>query len=99
MQDRGISRVPVVEDGEIRGVVSEADLLTGLVSSSVGPDAPIEKVMSARFSVVGPTAPLGSLLQTVRDYDIAIVKDETGIRGVITRIDLLSFLTDSLLKS
>ena len=96
MQDRGISRVPVIDANRVCGVVAESDVLTGLVAGSISPDDPVEKVMSARFAVVDPSEPLPSLLQVVRDSDIAVVMDADALAGVITKIDLIAFLTDSL---
>jgi len=94
MQELGISQIPVVDGDEPVGVVTESDLLNGLCSSSISPVDPVDKILSARFAQLPADAPLETLVDTLERAPLVIIRDDSGVAGVITKIDLLTHLTE-----
>jgi cystathionine beta-synthase len=97
LASRGISQLPVVEHGKLKGIVAEVDLLRHLVSGHKTLDSPIDELIEGDYATVTPNTKL-ELLQTVLgDAKVAIVEDGDRVVGIVTKIDLISFLArDSL---
>lgn len=88
----GISQLPVVEGGRLRGIVAEVDLLRGLVSGAMTPETPIGDLVENDYATVTLNTKV-ELLQTIlADNKVAIVEDDDGVVGVVTKIDVIDFL-------
>lgn len=98
MQAHGISQLPVVDDrGEIVGVVGERDVLGAMFDprrAAAGGDA-VADLASNRLAVVEPGTTLSVLGRIFADTDLAVVRSGATLLGVLTKIDLIAFLTDS----
>ena len=77
-------------------VVDESDLLLKVHADAAQFRQPVRAAMTAAPQTLPPTASLAQL-QTVLDRGlVAIIADETGFHGLITRFDLLNHLRRKL---
>ena len=92
MKQQGISQLPVVADGKLRGVVAEVDLLRALVSGNITLDSPIAEVLEDDYATVTPNTRVELLQSVLADAKVAIVEDGDEVVGIVTKIDLIDFL-------
>lgn len=95
----GISQLPVVEGGRLRGIVAEVDLLRGLVSGAMTPETPIGDLVENDYATVTPNTKVELLQSILAEAKIAIVEQEDEIIGIVTKIDVIDFLASRSAKS
>jgi cystathionine beta-synthase len=98
MKANDISQLPVVgAGGQLLGIVSERDVLTRMLEPDQGhaADETIESITSNRVAAVEPGTTLEVLGQIFAQGDVAVVRSEGRVSAVITKIDLIDYLTQS----
>lgn len=93
MRAEGVSQLPVIAQGEIVGVVSEADLLRPLFAGEIKASDSIKKLVKPDFSLVEDTDPIARLNDLFSAGKVAIVPEAGKAKYVLTKIDLISFLS------
>src|SRR5262249_38544223 len=104
MKEHDVSQIPVVGDGNrLVGMVTEVNLLKYLLSSQGGDTAsqPIGSLdlVERNVATVTPDMPLEAVMSLFNTNSVAVVVDsidgdEAGRAvGILTKIDMLSFLT------
>lgn len=97
MRHYDISQVPVTnEQHELLGLVREVDLLKFMLNSAQqGVETSLEdaKIITANIATVEGTAPLESLMDILSAQDVAVVKQGDHVRDIITKIDMIDFLS------
>jgi len=107
MQREGIDQIPVISaSGDILGVLTESKLMSSLIRNKATPSDPVEKFLYKQFKKVDTSAKLGDISRMLdRDHFVLItstqrcyqsdgsVSDKTTIFSIVTRIDLLNFIT------
>jgi cystathionine beta-synthase len=88
----GISQLPVVEHGKLRGIVAEVDLLRALVSGDKKLDTPIGDLIESEYATVTPNTKIDLLQGVLADAKVAIVEDGDEVVGIVTKIDVIDFL-------
>ena len=95
MKEHSISQLPVMDDGKLTGMITEFALLEHMVRGSAGADDPIEPLVSKeQMEVVSPRNSLEALAEVFNRGHIAVVLDEQSVSGIVTKIDLISFLAE-----
>ncbi len=92
MKTRGISQLPVVDDGKLRGIVAEVDLLRVLVAGGKTLDCSIADLVESEYATVTPNTKVELLQGVLADAKVAIVEDGELVLGIVTQIDLIDFL-------
>ena len=92
MKSHGISQVPVLENGKLRGMVQEVDLLRHLVQGRGTLDSSIAGIVESDYATVTQSTKVELLQGVLTDAKIAIVLDREAVIGVVTKIDLIDFL-------
>ena len=92
MKRLSISQLPVVENGKLRGIVAEVDLLRHLVSGMKTLDSPIGDLAESDYATVTPDTKIELLQSALADARVAIVMDRDDVKGIVTKIDLIDFL-------
>ncbi len=87
-----VSQVPVLEGGEVVGIIDESDLLLAVYDNQAGFREPVRSAMTARLETVDSKASLESLLPIFAQGHVVIVKHQGEFAGLITRIDLINHL-------
>jgi predicted transcriptional regulator len=92
MEERGISQVPVLEDGIPVGCVSETALVTAMDRGTFPRDMVllVKDYMESGFPTVPPEADLTTVVHILQNNHAVLVVDRGNIQGVITKHDLIS---------
>lgn len=100
MKDHNVSQLPVVnDDGRLVGLVSEIDLLNHMLLSNHvhQPNETIEGMINTNVPIVGPNAQLETLMSLIKDRAaVVIVNHEDQVEGILTKIDILDFLSSQI---
>jgi cystathionine beta-synthase len=87
-----VSQLPVLQKGEVVGIIDESDLLLAVYDNEAAFREPVRSAMTARLETVDSSASLESLLPIFAQGHVVIVKHEGAFAGLITRIDLINHL-------
>jgi cystathionine beta-synthase len=104
LREYGVSQMPVVGAeppvmaGEVAGSVSERELLSAVFEGRASLADAVGTHMSPPLPIIGAGELVSSLAKTLRDLDAVMVVEEGKPVGVITRYDLLGFLSDGALR-
>jgi len=92
MKKHGISQLPVADQGRLAGIVTEADLLEGLVDGRMRMETSLAEAMNRRVSTVSPDDPSSVLGGCFHRGEAALVVEDGRVVAVLTKIDLIDFL-------
>ena len=104
LREYGVSQMPVVGAeppvmaGEVAGSVSERELLSAVFEGRANLADAVGLHMSPPLPIIGAGEQVSSLAKTLRDLDAVMVVEEGKPVGVVTRYDLLGFLSDGALR-
>jgi len=87
-----VSQLPVVDDGQIVGLIDESDILLGLFEDKDSFQMKVSSVMVASLETVAPTASIETIVELFKQDKVAIVADGDTFYGLITQIDLINHL-------
>jgi len=93
LKSHGISQVPVIHDGKLRGLVHEVDVLRHLLAGKVTQDSSIADIIESDYATVTPATKVELLKGVLGDAKLAVVMDGDSVVGVVTKIDLIDYLT------
>lgn len=96
MKQRDVSQLPIVTpDGDLAGLVSEVDLLNHMLLADHRhrPDETIESILTAQVVTISPDTPLEGVMAAVASGQAAIVVEERKVVGILTKIDILVYLS------
>ena len=99
LQKYGVSQMPVVKAeppvmlGEVAGAVSERELTDLVFSGAASLVDRVDMHMSAPLPLIGTGESLETARAALRDHDALLVVDDGNPVGVLTRHDLLGYLT------
>ncbi len=95
MEERGISQLPVLEQGMPVGCISEGAILKAVEEgrSPKGHTAYIRDFMESGFPTVPPDADLNTIVHILQNNHAVLVVDRGMIQGVITKHDLIPLIT------
>lgn len=99
MREHKIRHLPVLDGGQITGLVSERDLLLVESLPGVNPtDVRVEEAMSQGVFTIDPDTAVGEVVETMieRKLGSAVVCESTRVVGVFTTIDALRALHELL---
>lgn len=91
-----VSQLPVLEQGRLVGVVDESDLLLKVHGDPARFKDAVAGAMSPAPQTLAPGAGLSALQDVLDRGLVAIIADEQGFHGLITRFDLLNHLRRKL---
>ena len=100
LREYHVSQMPVVNaeppvmSGEVSGAVSERDLLEALFTGRAHLADSVGKHMGPGLPLVGAGEPVSTARHELEKSDAVLVVEDGKPVGVLTRADLLSFLTD-----
>lgn len=94
LKENGISQLPVVDDHEKPiGIVHEVDVLHALQGGQASLTSPISSVAHEIGGLIYPKARIEELYRIFETDKVAIVVDANRIVGIISKIDMIDFLS------
>ncbi len=99
MRTHGIRHLPVLEGGQLLGILSNRDVYLIETLQDVDPaKVTVEEAMSAEPYSVTPDASLSEVVSTMAEhkYGAAVVMKGREVVGIFTTIDALHVLADRL---
>ena len=96
MKERDISQLPVVDEGKLVGMVNEVELLNHMLFSTRphSPDETIKDLIIRSVTTVDVDTPMEVLMSLFGTARVAVALDNEQVVGIITKIDLLDFLSE-----
>ena len=91
-----VSQLPVLDGERLSGVIDESDLLMKVHDDAALFRSPVASAMTSKLRTLAPGASLGELEDVLDRGLVAIVADDAGFYGLITRVDLLNHLRRKL---
>jgi cystathionine beta-synthase len=96
MKEHGVSQLPVLDGDRLVGIVTESDLLAKLVEGRASLSSAVAEVMFRNVSTVHVNDDAGSLRRLFADGLVGVAVDDSNhVHGVVTKMDLVDFLTNS----
>ncbi len=94
MKRDGISQMPVLAaDGSAMGMLHEYDLLNGLVAGHSKLSDAIDALIAPLQGTVTNETTIAQLRQVFAQDNVAVVRDGQKVTGIVTKIDLIEFLS------
>ena len=94
MKARGISQLPVVENGRLVGILTESDVLGKLVDGRAGLDSKVAEVMFRNVKTVTEDDDASTLTKLFGEGLVAVVVDDAkAVKGIVTKLDHVDYLT------
>ena len=94
MTSRNISQLPVIAEGDCVGHVTDATLMARVVENPSVLDLPVQELMDPPLPVIDEHVPLEAVTRLLtRQNPAVLVRHEGALAGIITRFDVLSYLT------
>jgi cystathionine beta-synthase len=104
LREYGVSQMPVVGAeppvmaGEVAGSVSERELLSAVFEGRAKLADAVSVHMSPPLPLIGAGELVSTAAKTLRECDAVMVVEEGKPVGVLTRHDLLGFLSDGIIR-
>ncbi len=99
LKEHAVSQIPIIDDnGRPIKIVNEVDLLRGLQSADVNQDSPITDIATEIGGLIYPKARIEELYRIFETNDVAIVVDRQELLGIITKIDVIDYLSKQIGK-
>jgi cystathionine beta-synthase len=92
LKQLGISQLPVVDKGKLKGIISEVDLLRHMVSGPKTAMSTIAPLLESDYATVTPDTKIELLQNVLADARAAIVTEDEAVVGIVTKIDLIEYL-------
>jgi len=89
-----VSQLPVIQDSEIIGSISEHQLFAKLVENPELKNGQVRDLMQPAFPVVGADASIEDISGQLKSNAAVLVKDNYGKLKIITRHDVIKALAD-----
>jgi cystathionine beta-synthase len=87
-----VSQLPVVDAGQIVGLIDESDILLGLFEDKEHFQMKVSSVMVTSLETVSPTASIDKIVELFKQDKVAIIAAGNTFYGLITQIDLINHL-------
>ncbi|HWJ94942.1 MAG TPA: pyridoxal-phosphate dependent enzyme [Telluria sp.] len=96
MRSADLSQLPVVDNGQLVGIIDESDLLLHVTAEPKHFAAAVSSTMTAQLQTLRPSASMQQLRKILDQGLTAVIADESHFYGLITRFDLLNHLRRTL---
>jgi len=94
MKKQNISQLPVMENDEIIGSITETSVLSFILDNPLkNAEASVDEIMGSQFPIVNNKMPVNDLRKYItKEIPAVLTKDNTGAYQVITQYDIIQNL-------
>jgi len=93
MRENGVSQIPLIERGKLNAIAHESDVLGKMQKRDFNLDAPAKSIASPIAGLIYPKARIEELFHIFSTDHVAVVVDASNVVGVISKIDLIEYLS------
>ncbi|MCF1752465.1 cystathionine beta-synthase [Mariniradius sediminis] len=93
MNQKGVSQIPVVEDGQVVGSITDSKLLSKIIENPELKDAKVSDVMENSMKFVALDSTLDVLSSMLDKEKAVLVRDDKHQIHIVTKHDLLEAMT------
>jgi predicted transcriptional regulator len=96
MEENNFSQIPVIEEGLPLGCISESAIVTVIEEQGLhrSNHFPVKNFMESGFPTVPPDMGMETVIKILQHHHAVMVIEGGHVRGVITKHDLISLITD-----
>ena len=95
MEEKGISQVPVINDGVVKGVVNEKSLLMPVYQGEYSLTDSISLVYTDNFTTIDENSLLSDVTDSLVKKKNVFVTRNDKVNGILTHIDILQFVSEN----
>jgi CBS domain-containing protein len=91
MDEKDVGNVLVVENNEVKGIVTDRDIVVRAVAKGQGPDAGVREAATTDLETIGPDTSIDEAIQKMEQGNVRrlpVVEDDGKPVGVISLGDL-----------
>jgi cystathionine beta-synthase len=92
LRNAGFSQLPVMDEGELVGIVTEDTIIQFVYGKPELMAAPVQDAMESAFIKLDKSDSLNNLVAMLRVQPYAAIMDDDDFVGLITRSDVLNYL-------
>ncbi|NDC36552.1 MAG: pyridoxal-phosphate dependent enzyme [Proteobacteria bacterium] len=92
MKANDISQLPVLEGSKVVGLLDELDVLTAVQKDRKNFSRAVRELMTTNLELLKPSDSREKILSLFERGMVALVADDSGFYGLITRMDFLNYL-------
>ena len=92
LRNAGFSQLPVMDAGQLVGVVTEDAIIQYVFGKPELMNAPVERAMESAFIQLDKTTSVNNLVAMLHVQPYAAIMDDDEFLGLITRSDVLNYL-------
>ncbi|MEN0043885.1 MAG: CBS domain-containing protein, partial [Pseudomonadota bacterium] len=96
LRNAGVSQLPVMDEGELVGVITEDDLIRYAFGKPEMLCDEVREAMQTAFIRLEPSATVNNLVALLQVQPFAAIADGDQFYGLITRSDVLNYLRKQL---
>jgi cystathionine beta-synthase len=94
MRKNNISQVPVLEEDQVVGIVTESVLLDYLLENGNDLGTPVGNLAKADFLMATSDTSISAIAKEISKYSAVIITDSSGkISDILTKIDIIEFFS------
>lgn len=95
MDEMGVSQLPVIGDGVIKGIVSEKELLRPAITGQIALDDSISIAAHNRFQEIDENELLETVADSLLKKNVALVTRKGKVVDILTDIDILHYMSNA----
>ena len=96
MTNNEISQLPVIDNGEVIGVVDDTCILKNSYHKEFNFTSIVSEIMNKKFNTIEVSSDINSLYNSFENSNYVIVKKNNNFIGLITKIDFISYLKNNI---
>lgn len=95
LHEMGLPQIPVLKDGRILGCVKSTDITFKILENQDLLNEPITSVLEDCLPVLNSSTPLKEVKKSLKDSTAILVEENSRIVDLITRYDLIEFMSEN----
>jgi len=96
MTNNDISQLPVIDNGEVIGVVDDSCILKNSHLKEFNFSSIVSEIMNKKFKTIEVSSDINNLYNSFENSNYVIVKNNNNFIGLITKIDFISYLKNNI---
>ena len=93
MNEKGISQVPIMSGDEVKGVLSEKDLLKPLYENEFSVKDSVSLLLNSKFITIEETELISQITDNLLNREVVVITKNGKPSMILTNIDILEYIS------